>query len=266
MIHSVLLYVIIFLVALTMTMVGKGGGNFYVVILALANIPMHTAASTGQFILCAASLSAMIVFHKNKSVSWKFAVLLGTVTALSAFFGGFLSHQFSAFSLKIIFAVMLAASGVIMLVPTGKLQIRKHNVEQTSIFRFSLHTGEETYPINLLVVIPVTILTGFASGMVGVSGGSFLVPLMVLAAGVPMHIAVGTASVLIAATSGMGFMGHAIQGDFNPSLALPLAVMTILGGIIGGMFALKSKPKHLKQLFAYTNFLAAVMMVIQVML
>ena len=42
---------LIFIVAITMTMVGKGGGNFYVVILAMANIPMHAAAATGQFIL-----------------------------------------------------------------------------------------------------------------------------------------------------------------------------------------------------------------------
>lgn len=102
--------------------------------------------------------------------------------------------------------------------------------------------------------------------MVGVSGGSFLVPLMVLAAGVPMHIAVGTASILIAATSGMGFIGLASQGDFDPSLALPLAVMTILWEIIGGVFVLKSKPKYLKQLFAYTNLLATVMMIIQIII
>jgi hypothetical protein len=84
---------------------------------------------------------------------------------------------------------------------------------------------------------------------------------MVSACGVPMHTAVGTASTLIAATACMGFTGHAIQGDFDPLWALPLAVITIIGGIIGGKFALKTKPKHLKTLFAYTNWLAALFMV-----
>jgi len=41
---------LVFIVAVTMTMVGKGGGNFYVVILTIAQIPMHQAATTGQFI------------------------------------------------------------------------------------------------------------------------------------------------------------------------------------------------------------------------
>jgi len=110
--------------------------------------------------------------------------------------------------------------------------------------------------------LPITILTGFGSGMVGVSGGSFLVPLMVLACGVPMHTAIGTASTLIAATAFMGFTGHAIQGDFNPSWAIPLAIITVAGGILGGKLSLKTKPRHLKKLFAYTNWLAALFMII----
>lgn len=50
---------------------------------------------------------------------------------------------------------------------------------------------------------------------------------MVLACGIPMHVAVGTASTLTAATALMGFWGHALQGDFDPALALPLAIITI---------------------------------------
>ena len=77
-----------------------------------------------------------------------------------------------------------------------------------------------------------------------------------------MHTAVGTASALIATTALMGFAGHAVQGDFNPSWAVPLAFVTIIGGIIGGKIALKSKPKNLKRLFAYTNWIAAFFMIL----
>ena len=47
--------------------------------------------------------------------------------------------------------------------------------------------------VKVWIALPVSVLTGFASGMVGVSGGSFLVPLTVVACSVPMHLAVGTA-------------------------------------------------------------------------
>ena len=77
-----------------------------------------------------------------------------------------------------------------------------------------------------------------------------------------MHTAVGTASTAIAATAFMGFAGHAIQGDFNPAWAIPLAIITVVGGLLGGRLALNTRPKHLKRLFAYTNWLAALFMII----
>ena len=249
---------LIFMVAVVMTMVGKGGGNFYVVILAIANIPMHEAATTGQFILLSASIAAMIIFQKNKSVSWTLAILIGTFTALPALGGGYFSHLFSGFSLKLIFAVMLLIAGLAMLLPVSE---NKDIIRNPHPGFINVKSGSEIFWVNLWIALPISVLTGFGSGMVGVSGGSFLVPLMVLACGVPMHTAVGTASTLIAATAFMGFTGHAVQGDFNPSWAVPLAFITIIGGMLGGKFALKTKPKHLKKLFAYTNWLAALFMI-----
>jgi hypothetical protein len=40
-----------------------------------------------------------------------------------------------------------------------------------------------------------------------------------------------------------------------------VAVLLTMVGKGGGKFALKTKPRHLKKLFAYTNWLAAVFMV-----
>jgi len=250
--------ILIFVVAVLMTMVGKGGGNFYVVILAAANVPMHQAAATGQFILFSASLAAMVGFHRQKTVSWHLVLLIGVSTAIAALAGGFFSHLFSSFVLKNIFAGMLLVAGVVMLLPvTAHSGTTRPNSPGVIVLR----SGPETYTVNLWVALPVAIMTGFGSGMAGVSGGSFLVPLMVLACHVPMRTAVGTATTLIAGTALMGFVGHALQGDFNPSVALPLAGVTILGGVIGSRFALRSKPVHLKKLFAYSNWVAAVFMI-----
>ena len=257
--HLIAIGAPILIVAVTMTMVGKGGGNFYVVILALANIPMHQAATTGQFILFAASVAALIVFQKNKIVAWPLALFIGSLTALSALAGGYWSGLLSGFLLKIIFSCMLAIAGAMMLIPVSRNSVLSNDPH---FGYWSVKSGGETYVVNIWIALPVTVLTGLASGMVGVSGGSFLVPLMVVACSVPMHIAVGTASTLIAITAFMGFVGHAVQGDFNPSLALPLAMITIAGGLLGGKFAIKTKPKHLKELFAYTNWVASLFMLI----
>jgi uncharacterized membrane protein YfcA len=258
MINLIIVSLLIFIVAVVMTMVGKGGGNFYVVILVIASLPMHEAATIGQFILFTASLSALLIFQKGKFLSWKLALVIGGITALAALGGGYFSHLFSGFQLKVVFSIMLVIAGTVMLIPVKK---HKEPDGQPQPGNLRIYSGESIYSINLWIALPVTLVTGFASGMVGVSGGSFLVPLMVLACGVPMHIAVGTASTVIAATSLMGFTGHALQGDFNLAWGLPLALITIIGGILGGTFSIKTKPKHLKQLFAYTNWLAAIFMI-----
>ena len=252
-----LISLLIFIAAVVMTMVGKGGGNFYVVILTLASLPMHQAATIGQFILFTASLSALLIFNKGKSLSWKLGMFVGGLTALAAFAGGYLSHAFSGFTLKLVFSAMLLIAGGIMLIP---IKEPKNLADQSQPWILKIKSGTSIYTINLWISLPIILVTGFASGMVGVSGGSFLVPLMVLACAVPMHVAVGTASTIITATSLMGFTGHALQGDFNLTWGLPLALVTVIGGLLGSSFSLKAKPRHLKVLFAYTNWLAALFM------
>ncbi len=261
-IKFIIITVLIFLFAVFMTMVGKGGGNFYILILVMAGTAMHQAATTGQFILFSASASALIIFHKYEKVLWPVAILIGVSTSLTAFLGGFFSHEFSSLTLKMIFTFLLFSTGIIMLLP---LSYNKKIPPDNNKGYWTVRMKKKEYIINLRIVIPLTMLIGFAAGMCGVSGGSFLVPLMVLGCGLPMHIAVGTATTLIAATAVMGFTGHAIQGDFNPDLAIPLALITIIGGIIGGKRALSTRPKYLKQLFAFSNIAAALFMFIHTM-
>ena len=257
--NFIILGIIIFIIAVTMTMVGKGGGNFYVAILTIANIPMYEAATIGQFILFSASFAAILTFQKNKSVSWSLSIIMGLFISTSAFLGGYYSHMLTLLLLKLIFAIMLIISGAVMLIPVSP----QKNIAKQFLGILNLKINNEYYKINLWIILPITIMTGFVSGMVGVSGGSFLVPLLVLS-GIPMYIAVGTSSSLILITSFMGFIGHTIHGDFNMQLAFPLAIIALLGGAIGGKFTLKAKPINLKKLFAYTNWLAALIVIIKI--
>jgi len=251
--------IIMLLLAVIMTMAGRGGGNFYVLILVFSGVPMHQAATTGQFILFLSAISALLVFQKNRVVIWPLAVFIGSLSGLAALAGGYCSHWFSGFSLKVVFSCLLANAGMIMLVSISEPE--SSNIKSRSGY-WILHSGDNLYTINVWFAATVTLLAGFSSGMVGVSGGSFLVPLMVLACGVPMRIAVGTASTLIAVTAFMGFVGHALHGDFNPAWAMPLAIATVIGGFIGGKSAMKTKPTYLKHLFAWTTLFASIIMAI----
>lgn len=251
-----LLTIFIFLIALLMTMTGRGGGNFYVLTLVVAGYGMNISASTGQFILMCSSLMAAILFSKQKLNHWKLTILLGVLIFLSAMTGGFIGMYFNERWLKTIFAIIMFLAALLML----KKPKQKLNSHHKWVIEFQ--SNDTSYYVNLLVTIPIVLLTGLISGMVGVSGGSFLVPLMLLTMNVPMHVAIGTSTTLVTVSAAAGFFGHLSAGVFDPQLALPLALGGLIGGFIGAKLALKSKPKKLKYLFAGTQLVASVIMLI----
>ncbi len=242
--------------AVLMTMTGRGGGNFYVPLLVACGSPMHEAATTAQFILVAAAAAAALLFHRQRTIDWKLALVIDPPTDIMALLGGYISAYVGGTELKLVMAGLLVVAGLCMFI---QVKDRKSRHSRQFGFWRRKFRGEE-YTVNLWLALPITAATGFAAGAVGISGGSFKVPLMVLACGVPMRIAVGTSTAMVAATAAMGFAGHAAQGHFNPAWALPMACVAVLGGVIGSKFALKSKPKHLKTLFALTSLAAAVFM------
>ncbi|KPK75885.1 MAG: hypothetical protein AMJ79_09240 [Phycisphaerae bacterium SM23_30] len=262
MLRLIITAVAILLIAVFMTMAGRGGGNFYVILLIIAGESMHQAATTGQFIMFVTAIGAILIFHKHKIIAWPMAVMIGLTTGMMAFVGGMAAYEFTGITLKYVFAAMLTMAGLLMLLP-----VKPKTINTKKRFGYwSFKTGDIQYTVNFYVALPVMLATGLAAGMVGVSGGSFLVPLMVLACGLPVRVAVGTASTMVAMTALMGFLGHAVRGEFDPVFALPLGAVAIMGGIIGGKFALKTEPVVLKRIFAFTTLAAAGFMIANALL
>lgn len=262
MISIIVVSVVIFIIAIVMTMTGRGGGNFYVLVLVAVGQAMHQAATSAQFILMLTAVAGMLIFQKNKTVDWKLALIIDPPTDIMAFVGGYFSSYASNVSLKLLLAGLLVLAGFLMLIKVKERSIR---TERKFGFWHRNFQGQ-SYVVNLWYTIPITALAGLAAGAVGISCGSFKVPLMVLLCGVPMRIAVGTSSAMVAATAVMGFIGHTTQGHFDPKGAIPFAVIAVLGGLLGGKFALKTRPEKLKKIFAYTTLAAALFMLVNAFL
>jgi len=226
--------IVIFCIAVLMTMTGRGGGNFYVLVLVTAGQAMHQAATTGQFILMLTAFAGMLIFHKHKLVDWKLALVIDPPTDIMAFVGGYFSDYTSGVSLKFALAGLLVLAGFFMLLKVKDKPILK----QKRLGYWHRKYGDQEYIVNLWLAIPITAAVGLAAGAVGI-----------------------TSSAMVAVTALMGFAGHAANGHFDPKWAVPVACAAVLGGIIGGKFAMKTKPKKLKKIFAYTTLAAAIFMV-----
>jgi len=241
-------------------MTGRGGGNFYVPILVAFGVPMLQAATTGQCVLVSTALAAAFVFHRNRLIDWKLAAVIDPPTDVMAVVGGYCAHMVPGghFVLKLIFAGLLVLAGFFMLRSVTDRPIATQRRAGFWRRRF----GEHEYVVNLWLAIPITAATGLVAGMIGISGGSFKIPLMVLACGVPMRVAVGTSSAMVGATALMGLIGHSAAGDFNAAWAVPMSIVAVIGGVVGGALSVRTRPAGLKKVFAYTTLAAALFMTV----
>ena len=81
-------------------------------------------------------------------------------------------------------------------------------------------------------------ITGFAGGvigsMVGLGGGVFIVPVLTLFLGVPIHDAVAASLLAVVATSTAGSINYVRQGLTNLRLGVTMETALTAGALTGG--------------------------------
>ena len=91
---------------------------------------------------------------------------------------------------------------------------------------------------------------GVISGLLGVGGGSVLVPALVLVTGFPQQLAQGTSLAVILPSSSAGAMAHARLGHVHGRALPPILVGTLLGSWAGAAGALALPGQTLRILFS----------------
>jgi uncharacterized membrane protein YfcA len=107
-----------------------------------------------------------------------------------------------------------------------------------------------TTPLNALGIFLAGGVTGVMGAILGTGGGVFLIPLLVLALGVPMHYAVATSILSVIATSSAVASTNVERGTANMRLGMTLEIATSLGAIAGGLTAYLLSAGFLEGLFA----------------
>lgn len=105
------------------------------------------------------------------------------------------------------------------------------------------------FPLYLSLV-SFGLVAGVASGLLGVGGGTLIVPFLGLALGFSQHSAEGTALLVILPTSVVASLSLRRRGVGNLGLALRLGVFGAAGGILGALLALALPGTTLRLVFA----------------
>jgi len=140
-----------------------------------------------------------------------------------AFYAGTLNFDES--TLAIVFVIALLASSTVLF--TSSYTIKKR--EQTK--------SRDISSRKLTIIgTPIGAVIGSIAGLVGVGGGIWLSPLLILSRLAIPKRAAATASFFILTNSIGGFAGHALTKPINFEFVLPLLAVVMIGGFLGSRF------------------------------
>lgn len=239
---------------------GAGGGILSVPVLVyLLHQDPHAAAMSSLVIVGITAVFSLPHHVLKHNVDWAQGGIFGTLAIGGTFLGSRLSVLMPARVLMLLFAVMLLVVAFVML-RRGVVGRREENRTATVELHDDAHpTGigdPEPAPKahgwqHWVRVLLTASFTGFLTGFFGVGGGFIVVPMLVIALGLPIRKAAGTSLVvmLIATASGLlSRVGANIVIDWPLTLLFTLG--GAIGGVIGGPLAAKARPSTLTFIFS----------------
>lgn len=230
----VLVFGIIFLLAVLFSMLGLGGSMLYNPVFKWFGYNFKTVAiPTGLLLNGVTALSAAIYFLRAKMVDVKGSIPLIITSFIGAPLGAVLTRFVPTRLLLILFVIGMVFAAVRMLFVSG----RKEPETMIPLRKRLILTGAAGFGIGMI------------AGMLGLGGGFLIVP-MLLAMGYPTKKAAATSSFAVVFSSFSGFAGHVAEGHFEPGLMIGCLVAVVIGSRLGAQFMNeKMKPQLIKRMF-----------------
>ncbi len=116
-------------------------------------------------------------------------------------------------------------------------------------------------PVDILVILLVSIVAGFVGALFGLGGGVLIIPFLTLVEGVPVPLAVGASIVSVVATSSASAATYVQDRLTNLRLGMFLEIGTVAGAITGAFAALFLSASALFILFGLILLYATIIMI-----
>jgi uncharacterized membrane protein YfcA len=138
-----------------------------------------------------------------------------------AFIGG--STLLPEKTLVLIFVIALFSASTMLLLSGNQIKIRQEKIRRLNLSLSWLS----------LITLPLGGVLGTVSGLVGIGGGIWLSPILILTGLANPKTAAASASLFILTNSISGLVAHSITKEVDFALILPLAFVVVLGGFLG---------------------------------
>lgn len=240
--NEVYILIPIFLVVSAMyASVGHGGASGYLAIMALASIPVLAMKPTALTLNLVVSCLGTILFFRAGHFGWRLFWMFAVVSIPFAYLGGRTDVPPGIFQLLVAAALAFAAV---------RLFVAVNDQQKIS-----------TPPIWVIIIAGASI--GFISGLIGVGGGIFLTPLLLICGWAKMKTAAAVSAPFIFVNSAAGLLGHPEVGS-NLIAHWPwFAGTAVIGGFVGARWGSGlANPVHMRPVLAAVLVLATFKLVV----
>jgi len=234
------------------TMTGTGGGVFYVSFITLFFlIPINVSIDTSNFIILLTSASGFIMYLKDKRTNLKLSLIFSGFSIIGCLLSTLLLVfvKIDITILKLLFATLLIIIGLYMVYKSIHKHKNSNNDNNNKLFNEDLSFLKSIdYKTKLKKTIPLFLLAGFASNLLGIGGGVIITPALNLLLIFPIHYATAVSTSIVFFLATYNSISKLLFGQVELILGLLMGLGSILGAIIGAKIS-KKMPKFYLQLF-----------------
>jgi uncharacterized membrane protein YfcA len=200
------------------SLVGLGGGFVVIPVLRMAfGIPPADVAGTSLVLVLANTAASTIGFWRDGKIDVRLAIPFTLGAVPTSIIGVLAVHRFTSTGFDVAYGIML--------IVLATLVLRRRGETRPPVVR--------SFAQDPRVGLAGGLLIGFFSSAFGIGGGFVMVPLLLLAARMPPILVSATSAFVITTTAPIGVIGHAVAGDIDWAVTLPL----VAGGVVGGSLA-----------------------------
>lgn len=114
---------------------------------------------------------------------------------------------------------------------------------------------------KFLLLALIGIFTGLINGLLGIGGGTILIPAMVFLLGEKQHLAHGTSLSIILPTAIISTIIYQTNHHIDWNLVWKIALSGMIGGYCGARLMPLIPARHLRKLFGAFMFIAGLRMI-----
>jgi len=248
---SPLLIIIGIVAGILGSLVGIGGGILISPALSLLGLAPSQVASTSLIAVSSTSISSTIAYARLRKIQYSIGLKLAIYSAPGAISGALISASISPLHFRLLFVLLLLATGLYLLFRNSVLRQRKFDSEPVWI-KVLFYFG--------------AFVAGLVSSIFGIGGGIIFVPLLVIIIRMNMSSAVPTSQLALMSTALVGTITHIIIGNPEYIYALLLSIGSFIGAQIGAKISARFNDSTLRYIFALLLMAVSMRFVLGVLL